>query len=114
MKNYNRRKFLSTAISSAAISLSPEFIQAQNINKKQLQPNSNYMGDFAAPKLKKIRMAIIGVGGRGHAHVKQLAYIEGTEIVAICDLHEDLVNRSVSSCLEVGNGRHQNLSLIHI
>ena len=110
MKNYNRRKFLSTAISSAAISFSPEFIQAQNSEKKQSRPNSKYMGDFAAPKLKEIRMAIIGVGGRGHAHLKQLAYIEGTEIVGICDLHEDLVNRSVSSCLEVGNGRHQDIA----
>ena len=110
MKNYNRRKFLSTAISSAAISFSPEFIQAQNFEKEQSRPNSKYMGDFAAPKLKEIRMAIIGVGGRGHAHLKQLAYIEGTEIVGICDLHEDLVNRSVSSCLEVGNGRHQDIA----
>ena len=110
MKNYNRRKFLSTAISSAAISFSPEFIQAQNFEKKQSRPNSKYMGDFAAPKLKEIKMAIIGVGGRGHAHLKQLSYIEGTEIVGICDLHEDLVNRSVSSCLEVGNGRHQDIA----
>ena len=110
MKNYNRRKFLSTAISSAAISFSPEFIQAQNFEKEQSRPNSKYMGDFAAPKLKEIRMAIIGVGGRGHAHLKQLAYIEGTKIVGICDLHEDLVNRSVSSCLEVGNGRHKDIA----
>ena len=35
MKNYNRRKFLSTAISSAAISFSPEFIQAQNFEKDE-------------------------------------------------------------------------------
>ena len=68
------------------------------------------MGDFAAPKLKKIRIAIIGVGGRGHGLIRQLAYIEGTEIVGISDLHEDLVNRSVSSCIEIGNGIHQNIA----
>ena len=110
MGNYNRRKFLSAALSSAAISLSPEFINAQDLNKNLSITNSNYMGDFAAPKLKKIRIAIIGVGGRGHGLIRQLAYIEGTEIVGISDLHEDLVNRSVSSCIDIGNGRHQNIA----
>ena len=109
MGNYNRRKFLSAALSSAAISLSPEFIHAQDLDKNLSITNSNYMGDFAAPKLKKIRIAIIGVGGRGHGLIRQLAYIEGTEIVGISDLYEDLVNRSVSSCIEIGNGRHQNI-----
>ena len=91
MKKFNRRKFLSTtALSSAAISISTGFIEDEN---NSIPSNSSYMGDFAAPKIEKIRIAIIGVGGRGHGHTLQLASIDGTEIVAISDLHEELVDR---------------------
>ena len=68
------------------------------------------MGDFFAPKLKTVRIAIIGLGARGSGHAKQFAAIEGTEIVALSDLYEDLVDRSVSLCAESGNGRHQSIS----
>ena len=110
MKKFNRRKFLSTtALSSAAISISTGFIKNENSNYG-IPSNSSYMGDFAAPKLEKVRIAIIGVGGRGHGHTLQLASIDGTEIVAISDLHEELVDRSVSSCIKIAEGRHQNIA----
>tara|TARA_B100000575_G_scaffold181894_1_gene146065 strand:+ start:878 stop:2278 length:1401 start_codon:yes stop_codon:yes gene_type:complete len=110
MKNYNRRKFLSTTVlSSAAFSISSGFINEENFENEMSSINSSYMGDFAAPKLEKIRIGIIGVGGRGYGHITQFASIDGTEIVAISDLHEELVDRSVTSCVKVGNGRHQNI-----
>ncbi|GIS25551.1 MAG: hypothetical protein CM15mP126_7940 [Gammaproteobacteria bacterium] len=50
MKKFNRRKFLSTtALSSAAISISTGFIEDEN---NSIPSNSSYMGDFAALKLK--------------------------------------------------------------
>jgi predicted dehydrogenase len=55
---------------------------------------ARYMGDFAAPKLDTIRIALIGVGARGTGHAQQLAAIEGTQIVAISDLYEDWAKRS--------------------
>jgi predicted dehydrogenase len=55
---------------------------------------ARYMGDFAAPKLDKVRIALIGVGARGSGHANQLASIEGTDIVAICDLDEGRAKRS--------------------
>ena len=51
-----------------------------------------------------------GLGARGYGHARQLAAIEGTEIVALSDLYEDLVDRSVSLCAESGTGRHQSIS----
>src|SRR5688572_2286559 len=36
---------------------------------------SKYMGDFIAPKLDKVKVAIIGVGARGMGHAAQLASI---------------------------------------
>jgi predicted dehydrogenase len=78
--------------------------------EKEANPSGGlYMGGYKAPKLDKVRIAIIGVGARGSGHAKQLAAIEGTEIVAIADLYEDLVARSVANCEEVGKGRHQNI-----
>jgi predicted dehydrogenase len=68
------------------------------------------MGGFAAPKIDTVRIAIIGVGARGSGHAKQLASIEGTEIVAISDLYEDWVDRSVANCVEAGKGRHQSIA----
>jgi predicted dehydrogenase len=69
------------------------------------------MGDFAAPKLDTIRVAFIGVGARGTGHARQMATIEGTEVVAICDLYEDLVQRSVKNCTAVGKGeRHTQIA----
>ena len=48
--------------------------------------NSQYMGDFAAPKIDLVKVAFIGVGARGIGHAKQIAAIGGTEVVAISDL----------------------------
>ncbi len=75
---------------------------------------AHYMGDFAAPKLDTVRCAFIGVGDRGHEHAIQIAEIEGTEIVAISDLYEDLATKIAAQCKEKGKGeRHNNIALYH-
>lgn len=75
---------------------------------------AQYMGDFAAPKLETVRCAFIGVGARGSGHARQIAEIEGTEVVAISDLYEDLAKKSADKCKEIGGGsRHKNISLYH-
>lgn len=63
---------------------------------------SRYMGGFIAPKLEKVRWGAIGVGARGSGHVKQLAQIEGSEVVAICDLYEDWAKRSRDAVEKLG------------
>jgi predicted dehydrogenase len=88
-----RRDFLKTlggvgaAFSAATGLASPQGAVARPSGAK-------YMGDFAAPKLDKVKVAIIGVGARGSGHIAQLAVIEGVDVVGICDLREDLVKRS--------------------
>ena len=75
---------------------------------------ATYMGDFAAPKIETVRCAFIGVGARGSGHASQIAEIEGTEVVAICDLYEDLAQKSADRCKEKGKGsRHQDIALYH-
>jgi predicted dehydrogenase len=105
----DRRNFLKkTSISTASLYVSSSVSCAsENATKPSL---GGYMGDFSASKLNTVRIAVIGVGARGSGHAKQLATINGTEIVAIADIFEDLVDRSVANCIEAGNGRHQNIA----
>lgn len=75
---------------------------------------AKYMGDFAAPKIETVRVAFIGVGARGSGHARQIAQIEGTEVVAISDLYEDLAKKSADKCKEIGGGsRHNDIALYH-
>lgn len=88
MKNINRRNFIKkTTLSSAALAVgcAPTNVIPASEGK--------YMGDFAAPKLENIRAAFIGVGNRGGTHMKFLATLENTEVVAISDLYEDNVQK---------------------
>lgn len=44
---------------------------------------------FRAPKLDTVRIGIIGLGMRGPGAVDRLSLIDGTQILALCDLHQD-------------------------
>ena len=88
MNKINRRNFIKkTSLSGAAIATASALSSSKYEERDKM---SQYMGDFAAPKLDKVKVAFIGVGARGTGHAKQFASIEGTEVVAICDLYEDL------------------------
>ena len=109
MKNLNRRNFIKKS-SLTATSLYTAINLACSEENEKTSSGGKYMGDYAAPKLETVRIAVIGVGARGSGHIKQFAAIEGTEIVAIADLYEDLVDKSVRSCLQIDGKRHQNIS----
>ena len=93
MASINRRNFIKKSSLSAASFYVAANLKLANEEIKERPNTAQYMGDFAAPKLDKVRIAIIGVGARGSGHIKQLATIEGTKIVAICDLYKDLAER---------------------
>ncbi len=44
------------------------------------------MSGFAAAKIEKVRIGIIGLGNRGPSHLETMRHIEGVEIRALCDL----------------------------
>lgn len=113
----NRRDFLrKTSIAGLGLAVTPALSNAQGqILKNDVPspaPGASYMGDYSAPKLDTVRCAFIGVGARGAGHAHQIAAIEGTEVVAICDLYEDLAQRSADKCKENGKGeRHKKIKL---
>ena len=95
----------------AGLALTPSISKANLLGQNRVT-NAQYMGGFAAPKLDTVRFAFIGVGARGSGHAKQIAAIEGTEVVAISDLYEDLAKKSADACKEQGKGqRHKKIKL---
>lgn len=97
----NRRNFLrntilgagmlATGIGGHAASLSNEF----SLNRKGNSSKQKFnMSGYAAQKLDKVRLGFIGLGGRGSAAVERMSYIEGVDIVALCDQYEDRVEKN--------------------
>ena len=70
---------------------------------------ARYMGDFIAPPLEKIKVAIIGVGARGPTHYSHAAACAGTEFVGVCDLYGDLCERAKADILKTDPDRHKNV-----
>ena len=65
MSFFDRRKFLkTTAISSA-------FLATNKLNAEitTSQSKGKYMGDFIAPRLDKIKIALIGIGSVSYTHL---------------------------------------------
>lgn len=107
MKQLDRRNFiLKTSLSATAVSLIPNLLKAA----PQRPLSSIYMGDYAAPKLERVRAAFIGVGARGGTHARYFASLEGTEVVGISDLYQDLVQEKIGWVRQAGGaGRHQDV-----
>jgi predicted dehydrogenase len=54
------------------------------------------MSGYAAPKIDKVRIGIVGLGMRGPGAVDRLSYIEGVEIKALCDKYPDRATKAQS------------------
>ncbi len=89
----NRREFMMLGVAGMA-GLSLAGCSSMQPGRK---PRAQYMGDFAAPKLPTVKCAFIGVGARGSGHCSDIAKIPGVDVVGICDLYEDIANRSVAN-----------------
>ena len=87
---------------TAGIAALPTLASAQS-SAPSRKSGAKYMGDFSAPKLDKVKVAIIGVGARGSGHASQLATIEGVDFVGICDLNEGRAKRSADGVTKKGH-----------
>ncbi len=88
---------------TAGFAALPTLASAASTATPSRKSGAKYMGDFAAPKLEKVKVAIIGVGARGSGHASQLATIEGVEFVAVCDLNEGRAKRSADNVTKKGH-----------
>lgn len=87
MKN-NRRDFLKrtglAGLGLAGSSLMSGLALAPDLQKSRKQRFN--MSGYAAPKIDRVRIGIIGLGNRGPSHLETMRMIEGVEIRALCDL----------------------------
>ncbi|MDX9881002.1 MAG: Gfo/Idh/MocA family oxidoreductase [Prolixibacteraceae bacterium] len=96
----NRRDFLRNTLISAGLlssglmACTPSAQENKKNTAKSPDRTQRFnMSGFAAPKLNVVRVGFIGLGQRGPGAVKRMTHIEGVEITALCDVHEDRVEK---------------------
>ena len=95
----NRRDFLRNTMLGTGMLATGFAGQAATVNSESVTSKSNKhtqlfnMSGYAAPKLDKVRIGFVGLGMRGPGAVERMSYIEGVEIVALCDQYEDRVEK---------------------
>lgn len=108
----NRRDFLRNSILGAGV-LGSGLITACNSNDSTkatataIRSQRFNMSGYAAPKLETVRVGFIGLGMRGPGAVQRFSHIEGVEIVALGDLHEERVEKSQTILDRMGRPRAQ-------
>ena len=63
------------------------------------------MAGFSVKPMKRIRVAMVGIGGRGYWALRRLVTIPGLEITALCDLDAEKVSKSQK--LLAGKGKER-------
>ena len=94
----NRRNFLRNTMMGAGLLATGFAGQAAPIRSESSTNASGTsrsqkfnMSGYAAPKLEKVRIGFVGLGQRGPGAVERMSYIDGVEIVALCDQYPDRV-----------------------
>jgi predicted dehydrogenase len=114
MSRLDRRSFLKKSTLSAAALAAGAGLVGQSDHYSERPQSAQYMGDYAAPPIKNIRAAFIGVGARGGYHMKFFAGLPGTEVVAISDLYEDNVLKWKAVAEKTGeDGQHATVKTYH-
>jgi len=115
--NSNRRNFIKNTlfgagvISSGLVACVPttqEDKKSKDILKNRT-PRFNMCG-YAAPKLDKVRIGFIGLGSRGTGAVERYTHLDGVEIVALCDVFEDRVEKCQKMLKSHGLSRAKSYS----
>ncbi len=60
------------------------------------------MCGYAAPRLDKVRIGFIGLGGRGRLHESIMSIIEGVEIKALSDILPDRAEKAREIAVKAG------------
>src|SRR4051812_5334468 len=101
MNKYNRRRFLRTSIATgASLGLLPAWAADSSKKKKRGQSASSQSGVSGANG--DIRYAVIGFNGRGKDHLSGMAGVDGTRLVALCDVDSKVLEREVNKCKQDG------------
>ena len=105
--NSNRRKFLrNITLGAGAIATSIDTRASENDTALVSHGNADFnMCGYAAPKLDVVRIGIVGLGQRGSDAVERLSFIDGVEIVALCDKYPDRVEAAQKTLEKMSRAR---------
>ena len=107
----NRRKFLRNVTLGAGgmVTGLPTFASViadesdrSLLRDKQPAKGGFNMSGYAAPKMDKVRIGIIGLGMRGPDAVERMSFIEGVEIKALCDQYPERVTKAQQILIKKG------------
>ena len=109
-KDISRRSFMKrTAISGVGLALSSDILGPHLLTGAPKSANSTMIGaPFEARE--RVRLGIIGVGGRGTNLLEDLLAIENVEVKAICDLVPEKVARAQKAVTDAGQAAPKGFS----
>ena len=90
MSDIDRRDFLKTGAGAAAVAA----FQAKSV-----------MGAN-----DRVRVAVVGLRGRGLNHIKSIHNTPNVELAAICDVDENVLTQRLASIEKLGHAQAANLS----
>ena len=111
--NTNRRSFLKNiGLGAGVIASTPLMASTGRFEDEKLReirisaernPAMNFnMCGYAAPKLDKVRIGFVGIGDRGSDAVERMTFIDGVEIVALCDIRQAAVDNGQKILADAG------------
>ena len=59
---------------------------------------------------KPMRIGLVGVGGRGSGHLRNLLRMDGVSIPAVCDINEERTDRAQARVEEAGQPKPEGYS----
>jgi predicted dehydrogenase len=87
MNRFTRRSFLKNSLLTAAsFSVLPAWAAQRKTAGRVIGAND------------EIRYAVVGFGGRGKDHIKEMREVRGTRLVALCDADRKILEREVKDC----------------
>jgi predicted dehydrogenase len=98
----DRRNFLKTMAAATAVSVSSSCASSSPSNNTSSNTQTTSVSGLIIPKLDVVRIGFIGVGERGSGHVKHYCNMDGVEIKAICDIHQDVIDNSINYVVKAG------------
>jgi len=109
-KNISRRNFMvRTAMGSAGLVIANEILSENLQAVTPKTTNATMIGVPFEPH-ERVRLGIIGVGGRGTSLLRDLLAVEGVEVKAICDLVPEKVEHAQKAVTDAGQPKPSGFS----
>src|ERR1700723_3843514 len=109
-KDISRRSFIGrTAIGGAGLLIATDILRPELATAAPKTANSTMMG-VPFEGTGRVRLGIIGVGGRGTNLLEDLLAIENVEVKAICDLVPEKVARAQKAVTDAGQAAPKGFS----